>query len=70
MNSLNSKLNGFYIGFIVLWPVLQYFIGFDGKGRIPFFGTLAFLAYSFLPIKSNFIYASTNMVDMGSVCFD
>lgn len=55
VNSLNSKLNGFYIGFIVLWPVLQYFIGFDGKGRIPFFGTLAFLAYSFFANQKQFL---------------
>lgn len=54
VNSLKSKFNGLYIGLIVLWPVLQFFIGIDGKGRIPFVGTLAFLAYSFLPIKSNF----------------
>lgn len=43
-----SKLNGFYLGLIVLWPVLQNLIGVDGKGRIPFVVTLAFFVYSFI----------------------
>lgn len=48
MLSFKSKFNSFYIGLIILWPVFQIIIGVDGKGRIPFVITLAFLAYSFI----------------------
>ena len=46
--SFKSKINGFYLGLIVLWPVFQNLIGVDGKGRIPFVVTLAFFIYSFI----------------------
>lgn len=48
MLSFKSKFNSFYIGLIILWPVFQILIGVDGKVRIPFVITLAFLAYSFI----------------------
>lgn len=46
--TFKSKYNIFYIGFIILWPVIQIIIGVDGKGRIPFIITLSFLIYSFM----------------------
>lgn len=48
MYSFKSKFNSFYIGLIILWPVLQNLIGVDGKGRIPFVVTLVFFTFSFI----------------------
>lgn len=40
------NFNYFYISLIILWSVIQHYIGVDGKGRVPFFVTVVFLIYS------------------------
>lgn len=50
------SLNYFYITIILLWQVIQNYIGVDGKGRIPFLVTIIYLIYS-LVRKSNIMFS-------------
>jgi len=48
---LFSFCDRFYIALILLWQIIQNYIGVDGKGRVPFTMTFFYIGYSFFVNK-------------------